>query len=62
MPPTERQHRLKRELGSGVHDGRALDQWQYEVTSGGRVWYLVDRDARICRIRHAGTGHPKATD
>jgi hypothetical protein len=32
------------------------------VTAGGRIWYLVDHDTRTCWIKHAGTGHPKATD
>jgi hypothetical protein len=41
--------------------GRALDHWQIEVTSGGRVWYLVDRESRTIWIGYAGPGHPKAT-
>ncbi|MFF0876176.1 MULTISPECIES: hypothetical protein [Micromonospora] len=45
-----------------MHNGRALPQWQYEVTAGGRVWYLVDDQTRTCWIKHAGTGHPRATD
>jgi hypothetical protein len=40
--PTSRHHPLKGSLGTGVHRGMALPQWQYEVTAGGRVWYLVD--------------------
>ncbi|MGW6196243.1 hypothetical protein ACWF0M_08850 [Kribbella sp. NPDC055110] len=39
-----------------------LEQWQYEVTGGGRIWYLVDVDQRTVWITYAGTGHPKATD
>ncbi|WP_242002169.1 hypothetical protein [Kribbella steppae] len=39
-----------------------LDQWQYEVTGGGRIWYLVDPDKRTVWISYAGTGHPKVTD
>ncbi|MFI5834640.1 type II toxin-antitoxin system RelE/ParE family toxin [Micromonospora sp. NPDC051300] len=62
MPPTIRQHPLKGSLAVGVHNRQALPQWQYEVTAGGRVWYLVDNDRRICWIRHAGTGHPRLTD
>ncbi|GAA1656314.1 hypothetical protein ACFQY4_02410 [Catellatospora bangladeshensis] len=61
-PETDRQHRLRHDLAWGTHDGRSLEQWQYEVTSGGRIWYLVDHDTRTCWIKHAGTGHPKATD
>ncbi|WP_279579520.1 hypothetical protein [Fodinicola feengrottensis] len=39
-----------------------LEQWQYEVTSGGRSWYCPDPARRIGWITWAGTGHPKATD
>ncbi|MCP2324623.1 hypothetical protein HDA40_003130 [Hamadaea flava] len=55
-PETERQHRLRFDLGWAVHDGRRLEQWQYEVTSGGRVWYVVDQDTRTCWLKHAGPG------
>jgi len=39
-----------------------LEQWQYEVTGGGRIWYLVDDATRTVWLTYAGTGHPKATD
>jgi hypothetical protein len=58
FPPTRRQHRLKGSLGTV--DG--LEQWQYEVTSGGRIWYAVDAAAKTVWIRYASTQHPKATD
>ena len=61
-PPTTRHHRLKGSLATGTYTGRALPRWQYEVTAGGRVWYLVDHDTRTCWIDVAGTGHPKQTD
>ncbi|MFG1676695.1 hypothetical protein [Micromonospora sp. NPDC049282] len=63
-PPTSRQHPLKGSLAVGVHNREPLPQWQwqYEVTAGGRVWYLVDHERRTCWIRHAGTGHPRITD
>jgi hypothetical protein len=49
-------------LASGVHRGVEMEQWQYEVTSGGRLWYLVDTEKRTLWLRHAGPGHPSATD
>jgi hypothetical protein len=61
-PETERQHRLKRDLAWAVHDGKTLEQWQFEVTAGGRIWYVVDQDTRTCWLKHVGTGHPKPTD
>jgi hypothetical protein len=61
-PPTSRQHPLKGSLSIDTYSGRTLAQWQYEVTAGGRVWYLVDHETHICWIKHAGTGHPNKTD
>ncbi|MEV6767693.1 hypothetical protein AB0N05_03575 [Nocardia sp. NPDC051030] len=57
----ERQHRLKGSLGAADWKGAVLERWQYEVTSGGRIWYLIDDDERTAWITYAGTGHPKAT-
>ncbi|WP_018352174.1 hypothetical protein [Longispora albida] len=61
-PPTDRHHRLKGSLKWGNHGGRALEQWQYEVTSAGRIWYLVDEESLTVWLTFAGTGHPKITD
>jgi hypothetical protein len=61
-PPTNRQHRLKHNLASGVLAGQLLEQWQFEVTAGGRIWYLVDHNSRTVWLTYARTGHPKATD
>ncbi len=36
-----RNHQLKGVLGKALHGGREMEQWQYEITGGGRVWYLV---------------------
>jgi hypothetical protein len=58
----ERHHRLKGNLGTAVWKGECLERWQYEVTGGGRIWYLIDDEARVAWITYAGTGHPKATD
>ena len=62
MPMTGRHHRLKHTLGTGTHNGQTFEQWQFEVTGGGRIWYLVDHEARVAWLTFAGTGHPKATD
>lgn len=58
----ERHHRLKGALGGGVWKGQVYERWQYEVTGGGRVWYLVDDERRTAWITYAGTGHPQETD
>jgi CubicO group peptidase (beta-lactamase class C family) len=62
VPANPRQHRLKGALAFGTQDGRQMERWQYEVTGGGRVWYLVDGAKRVVWVSYAGTGHPKATD
>jgi hypothetical protein len=59
---TARQHPLKGGFATATHRGAALPQWQYEVTAGGRVWYLVDSRLRRVYLTYAGTRHPKATE
>lgn len=44
------------------HGGVVMEQWQYEVTAGGRLWYLVDSTRRTLWVKAAGAGHPKVTD
>ena len=58
----ERHHRLKGSLGTATWKGESLERWQYEVTGGGRIWYVIDDARRSAWITYAGTGHPKATD
>ncbi|MFF5173985.1 hypothetical protein ACFY3U_15255 [Micromonospora sp. NPDC000089] len=58
----ERQHRLKGTLGSGSWKGQELERWQYEVTGGGRIWYLIDDERRTVWLTYAGTGHPRETE
>ncbi|MFG2248535.1 hypothetical protein [Spirillospora sp. NPDC048823] len=57
-----RQHRLRGELATRKHNGRDLEQWEYEVTSGGRVRYLIDGDDRTVWIVYASPRRPKDTD
>ncbi|GAB2327541.1 hypothetical protein [Streptomyces variabilis] len=59
---TPRHHRLKGSLAHGTHRGQTCEQWQIEVTGGGRAWYLLDRSRGTCWITFASTGHPRATD
>jgi hypothetical protein len=58
----DRHHRLKGSLGMATWKGESLERWQYEVTGGGRIWYVIDDARRINWITYAGTGHPAATD
>ena len=57
-----RQHPLKGALGTVKVAGAVWEQWQYEATAGGRIWYAIDDEARTLWITHAGTRHPKQTD
>ncbi|MFF7637261.1 hypothetical protein ACFZB9_29540 [Kitasatospora sp. NPDC008050] len=58
----DRQHRLRGRLATAVLGGITYPQWEYEVTAGGRVRYLVDEPRRTVHFVYAGTRHPKDTD
>lgn len=57
-----RQHPLRGTLGRRTVNGRQLEQWQFEVTGAGRIWYAIDDGARVVWMTDASVGHPKATD
>jgi hypothetical protein len=57
-----RQHRLRGQLACHFVAGQELEQGQYEVTAGGRIWYCPEPHRRIVWIVAARTGHPKATE
>jgi hypothetical protein len=58
----DRQHRLRGDLASHRHNGRDLEQWEYEVTSGGRVRYVIDDQSRTVWLIYASPRHPKDTE
>ncbi|NBM19343.1 hypothetical protein [Streptomyces sp. GC420] len=39
-----------------------LEQWEYEITSGGRVRYLVGPDTSTVILVYASPRHPKDTE
>jgi len=49
------------DLAEKVIDGRSCEQWQIEVTSGGRIWYAIDDARHVVWIMYASAAHPKAT-
>jgi hypothetical protein len=57
-----RQHPLKGKYSHREVKGKLLVQWQYEVTSGGRIWCCPDPDTKIVWLTDAGPGHPGRTD
>lgn len=58
---SSRQKQLRGELARRLVGGRELPQWQFEVTSGGRVWYCPDIDRRVVWITEVHLGPPKQT-
>lgn len=58
----DRQHRLRGDLATHRHNGHDLEQWEYEVTSGGRLRYVVDDRTRTVWLIYASPRHPKDTD
>lgn len=58
----DRQHPLRGALGARTVNGEAMEQWQYEVTSAGRLWYCIDDTRRTVWLTDAMPGHPKATE
>jgi hypothetical protein len=58
----DRQHRLRGDLATHRHNGRDLEQWEYEVTSGGRVRYVIDDHRHGVWLIYASPKHPKDTD
>ncbi len=57
-----RQHPLRGSLSTKVVGARTLEQWQYEVTSSGRIWYCPDPEKRVVWVVYASCAHPKQTD
>lgn len=59
---SSRQHPLRGSYGKRMLNGAEMEQWQFEVTGSGRVWYCIDDRRRTVWLTHAGPGHPKATE
>ena len=59
---TDRQHPLRGKLGTRSVNGELLEQWQLEVTGGGRLWYCIDDERHLVWLTGAMTGHPKVTE
>lgn len=53
---------LQGQLTRRTMKGRELPQWQRDVSSSARVWYVVDEQNAEVHITLAKTGHPGATD
>jgi hypothetical protein len=53
---TDVRKKLRGSLGRRVTAGVEMDQWQYDIASGARLWYCVDRPApvRVGPVRRPG--------
>jgi len=51
---------LRGRLATRVIGGQALPQWQYDISSGHRLWYCIDTEQRIVWLTYTGR-HPVAT-
>lgn len=56
-----RQGPLRGDLGRVSINGTTLEQWQYEISGGGRVWYAVQDSDRMVWITKASARHPNET-
>lgn len=59
---SQRQHPLKGDLSARSVGERLLEQWQYEVTGAGRIWYCIDDERRVVYLTLAMVGHPRQTE
>ena len=57
----DRQGPLKGELSTVTVNGEVLEQWQYEIAGGGRVWYGIKDEGRVVWITKASARHPNET-
>jgi len=57
----KRQHRLKGQFAERDVRGKNLDQWQYEVTASGRIWYCPDDGTETVWVTLATAEHPYQT-
>lgn len=57
-----RQHPLKGSLARRSVGEEDYEQWQYEVTAAGRVWYCIDDRRKTVWMTYASASHPKPTE
>lgn len=55
-------HQLKHDLATRRVGSDKLPQWQHELTSGGRIWYCIDKEERVVWVTNVALSHPKETE
>lgn len=58
---SSRQKQLRGEFSHRAIGGRTLPQWQFEVMSGGRVWFCPDEKRRIVWLTDVSLAAPSRT-
>ncbi|MDQ0094970.1 hypothetical protein [Paeniglutamicibacter psychrophenolicus] len=57
-----------KQLGVANYGGHSYTQWQYKITDGGRIWYIVvpgskkEKGAGTVIITRCSASHPKETE
>ena len=59
---SRRQHPLRGSRRLYGVNGVEMEQWQYEVTGSGRIWYCIDDQKKTVWLTRVSVGHPKATE
>ena len=59
---SRRQHPLQGSYRTRQLGGIEIEQWQYEVTGSGRIWYCIDDKNKTVWLTRVSPGHPRATD
>lgn len=57
-----RRHQLRGRHVTKEWKGSEPEQWEYEITSGGRVRYLVSPETSAVIVVYASPRHPKDTE
>lgn len=57
-----RHHQLKGSLATRTLKGVELEQWQHEISSAGRIWFLIDDQNQVVWVMEVAPGHPSKTD
>lgn len=57
----ERHGRLRGALAVAAVGGAALEQWQYEIAGGGRIWFAIDDSSQTVWLTLASARHPNET-
>lgn len=59
---SNRQHPLQGSYRTRSRSGIEMEQWQYEITGSGRIWYCIDDMKMTVWLTQVSLGHPKATE